>query len=281
MSARDFAHFTAVLKARAGIELTADKDYLIRSRLASVAEKAGFSDVDGMLESLRLKPNETLLEAAVDAMTTNETFFFRDQSPFDHLRRIMLEPARKQSRKLRIWSAACSTGQEPYSIAMLWEEVAHHLPGVSLDVLATDLSHACLTKAKSGLYSQFEVQRGLPVQKLIKHFDQIGPNWQVKPSLGGTVTWRRHNLLDRPDSLGAFDVVLCRNVLIYFDRETRSRVLAGIARQLTPGGYLILGASETVLGLSNAFQPAAAAAGLYVKNLVAGDSPRTLGVVGR
>jgi chemotaxis protein methyltransferase CheR len=273
MNPLDFAHFVALLKSRAGIELTMEKDYLVKSRLGAIAGTAGFETVEALLEAIRLRPTETLVEAAVDAMTTNETFFFRDQSPFDHLRRILLEPARKQARRIRVWSAACSTGQEPYSIAMLWDELAHHLPGVSLEILATDLSNGCLTKARSGLYTQFEVQRGLPVQKLMKHFEPVGPNWRAKPALGQSITWRRHNLLERPDGLGVFDVVLCRNVLIYFDRPTRSQVLAGIARQLAPGGYLILGASETVLGLSDAFQPAAGS-GLYVKGDPAGAVAR-------
>lgn len=267
MNPLDLKHFSDLLKARSGIELDAQKEYLVNSRLSDIAATAGHPSVDALLAAMRTAPVEAVLEAAVDAMTTNETFFFRDQTPFNHLRQILVEPARRRASRIRIWSAACSTGQEPYSIAMVWDELAHHLPGVRLEILATDLSPTCLQKARTGLYSQFEVQRGLPVQKLMKHFTQEGPNWQVKPDLRAAIDWRRFNLLDSPRAHGSFDVVFCRNVLIYFDRETRSRILSGIADQLAPDGYLMLGAAETVLGLSNAFRPAPGGEpGLYVKS---------------
>jgi chemotaxis protein methyltransferase CheR len=198
-------------------------------------------------------------------MTTNETFFFRDENPFEHIRRIMTEAARAGRPRLRIWSAACSTGQEPYSLLMLWDEVAHLAPNLRLEIVATDLSAACLTKARSGLYTGFEVQRGLSAQKLVTYFDKVDDNWRVKPHLRGAVAWSQHNLLESPHALGKFDIVLCRNVLIYFERETRSRVLELIARQLLPGGHLLLGASETILGLTTAVRNAPAGPGLYVK----------------
>jgi chemotaxis protein methyltransferase CheR len=151
-----------------------------------------------------------------------------------------------------------------YSIAMLWEEVAHLLPGVRLEILATDLSRECLSKAQAGIYSSFEVQRGLPVQKLMKHFERAGESWRIKPDLRSAVSWRQFNLLDNPGGLGRFDIVFCRNVLIYFDTRTRGQILERIAGQVVDNGYLILGGSETVLGVTNVFE-AGPGAGLYVK----------------
>ena len=276
MNQIDLIHFKDLLKRRAGIDLALDKDYLVQSRLAAIAGTAGFESVDAMLQGIRLRPSEAVIAAAVDAMTTNETFFFRDGSPFEHLRKIILAKASRKKGPIRIWSAACSTGQEPYSIAMLWEELSSHLPGVSLDLLATDLSATCVAKAQAGLYSAYEAQRGLPVQKLMKHFDPEGPNWKVKPYLRQSITWKRHNLLDSPHALGVFDVVFCRNVLIYFERETRRRILDSIAAQLVPGGHLLLGVSESVLGVSNAFKANTAAPGLYEKVEAQPDSTRSV-----
>lgn len=277
MNPMDLTHFATLLKARTGIEVDAQKDYLIQSRLTAIAGTAGHETVDDLLRAIRLTPDERVLEAAIDAMTTNETLFFRDQTPFDHLRKIVLEPARRKGGTVRIWSAACSTGQEPYSIAMLWDEMAHHLPGVRLEIMATDYSNACLAKARAGIYSAFEVQRGLPVQKLMKHFEPDGPNWRVKDSLRQSITWRRHNLLDNPAAMGRFDVIFCRNVLIYFDRSTRGKVFENLNGQLKDDGYLILGASENVMGVTERFKGDAGAPGLFVKAGLPAPLPRAVG----
>lgn len=264
MSTPDLKHFRDLLQSRTGIVLDASKAYLINTRLASVAGTSGYETVDALLAAIRKAPVERIVEAAIDAMTTNETLFFRDQKPFDLLRRTFVDLGRNRRGPIRLWSAACSTGQEPYSIAMLWQEVAHLLPGVSLEIMATDLSRECLAKAQAGIYSGFEVQRGLPVQKLMKHFERVGESWRIKGDLRSAVTWRRFNLLDDPGHLGRFDIVFCRNVLIYFDTGTRTAILERIAGQVVDDGYLVLGGSETVMGVTNAFQ-AGPDPGLYVK----------------
>lgn len=265
MKSENFSYFSDLLKARAGIVVDDGKQYLVQTRLAPIAGTSGFPDVDALIEALKRTAEPRLIEAAIDAMTTNETFFFRDQTPFDHLRRILADPARGKDRPIRVWSAAASTGQEAYSIAMLWIEMADLLPGRKIEIIASDLSEHCLAKARSGLYSSFEVQRGLPIQKLMRHFTQDGETWRANADLREMVAWRRHNLLESPWALGKFDIVFCRNVLIYFDVATRRRILDLIAGQLHPNGALFLGASETTLGVSSAFS-AAPDGGFWVKS---------------
>jgi chemotaxis protein methyltransferase CheR len=212
---------------------------------------------------------ETLTSEVVEAMTTNETFFFRDKIPFDHLRETILPTllkARANRRSLRIWSAACSTGQEPYSIAMCLKERAQELAGWRIEIIATDLSQEVLEKAKSGIYSQFEVQRGLPVQLLVKYFTQIGEHWQISPEIRGMVQHRQLNLLQDFSHLGKFDVIFCRNVLIYFDQDTKTGIFGRLAKALEPDGMLLLGAAETVVGISAAFRPHPDRRGLYLLN---------------
>jgi chemotaxis protein methyltransferase CheR len=208
-------------------------------------------------------------------MTTNETFFFRDKVPFDHLRETIM-PALLRSRasrkSLRIWCAAGSTGQEPYSIAMCLKEMGPTLAGWRLEILATDLSQEVLEKSKSGIYSQFEVQRGLPIQLLVKYFKQIGEIWQINPDIRGMVQHRQLNLLHDVSHLGSFDVIFCRNVLIYFDQETKTRTFARLATMMEPDGFLVLGAAETVVGLTETFKPISDRRGLYRPNA----APNTL-----
>jgi chemotaxis protein methyltransferase CheR len=215
----------------------------------------------------RLKHHPGLLSnEVVDAMTTNETFFFRDKIPFDHFRDTIMPgllAARARERRLRIWCSAASTGQEPYSLAMCLKEMKDKLAGWRVEILGTDLSADVLEKAKAGVYSQFEVQRGLPIQMLVKHFSQVGDTWQISPEIRAMVQYRQLNLLSDFLHLGSFDVVFCRNVLIYFDQETKISVLNRIARLLDPEGFLVLGAAETVVGLTEAFKPLADKRGLY------------------
>src|SRR6202000_2248576 len=194
----------------------------------------------------------------VEAMTTNETFFFRDKIPFDHLRDTILPhllQARASRRWLRIWSAACSTGQEPYSIAMCLKEKAAQLAGWRIEIVGTDLSQEVLEKSRAGIYSQFEVQRGLPIQLLVKYFAQIGELWQLNSELRGMVQYRQLNLLQDFSSLGKFDVIFCRNVLIYFDQQTKTQIFDRIARVMEPDGMLMLGAAEAVGRSTNACRP--------------------------
>lgn len=264
MKVENFNFFADLLRSRIGIVIDQQKEYLVNTRLLPIAGTSGYADVDALLEALRRTPDPRVMDAALDAMTTNETFFFRDQTPFDQLRQILANPSLGKDRPIRIWSAAASTGQEAYSIAMLWSEMAHLLPGKRVEIVGTDISVQCLTKAQSGIYSTFEVQRGLPIQKLMQHFTQAGESWQAKPELRNMVSWRRHNLMDSAWSLGKFDIVFCRNVLIYFDVPTRRKILDHIAAQLQLEGSLILGASETTLGVSDAYV-AAKGGGVWVK----------------
>jgi chemotaxis protein methyltransferase CheR len=202
-------------------------------------------------------------------MTTNETFFFRDKIPFDHLREAVLPAlvqARAARRSLRIWCAASSTGQEPYSIAMCLKEASHLFAGWRTEIVATDLSQEVLEKARAGIYSQFEVQRGLPIQMLVKHFTQNGELWQLDSEIRGMVQHRQLNLLQDFSHLGTFDIVFCRNVLIYFDQPTKTNIFERIARMLEPDGVLALGAAESVVGITNAFKPYPDRRGLYRTN---------------
>jgi chemotaxis protein methyltransferase CheR len=258
-----------LLKERSGLVLIGDKSYLIESRLMPVARKHNMPSLSALMHNLRTG-NPTLESEVVEAMTTNETFFFRDKLPFDLFSEIMLphmQKARATQRRLRIWCAACSTGQEPYSLAMLLEEAAEKFPGWNFEILATDLSGEVLAKAKSGRFSQFEVQRGLPIQMLVKNFEQVGDMWEVSPKIKSKVQFRPVNLLRDFSPFGSFDIVFCRNVLIYFDEPTKMDVLNRLAGALASDGFLVLGAAETVVGLCDRFKSVPDKRGLYVRNM--------------
>src|SRR6185312_2441677 len=257
------------LKERSGLDLSADKQYLVESRLIPLALKAGLSGIAELVQKMR-SGNDALTGEVVEAMTTNETFFFRDKIPFDHLRATILPEllqARASRRSLRIWCAASSTGQEPYSIAMCLKEMGAALAGWRVEILATDLSAAVLEKSKAGIFSQFEVQRGLPIQMLVRHFAQVGELWQLNADIRAMVQHRQLNLLHDFSHLGSFDVIFCRNVLIYFDQETKGGTFGRLARQLETDGFLVLGAAETVVGLTDAFRPFPERRGLYRPNI--------------
>src|SRR5262245_59746464 len=213
--------------------------------------------------------SSSIIAQVVEAMTTNETFFFRDKVPFDHFRDAIMPEvlkARAARKSLRIWCAAGSTGQEPYSLAMCLKEMSASLAGWRVDILATDLSQEVLEKSKAGIYSQFEVQRGLAIQMLVKYFKQIGERWQINPDIRAMVAHRQLNLLHDFDQLGSFDVIFCRNVLIYFDQETKANIFGRLARSMEADGFMVLGAAETVVGLTEAFKPIADRRGLYRPN---------------
>ena len=268
MTPLDYDYLRKLLKERSGLVLSADKQYLVESRLTPLVRKAGLQSLGELVQKLK-GSNERQVVDVVEAMTTNESFFFRDKIPFDHFRDAIipgLKAARARERRLRIWCAAASTGQEPYSLAMILKEMREKIAGWRIDMLGTDLSVEVLEKAKAGIYSQFEVQRGLPIQMLVKYFTQTGDTWQIAPEIRAMVQYRMFNLLGDFASLGSFDVVFCRNVLIYFDQETKIGVLNRIAKLLTPDGYLVLGAAETVVGLTDAFKPVADKRGLYAPN---------------
>jgi chemotaxis protein methyltransferase CheR len=266
MTGDEFDFLCKMLKDRSGLVLTRDKAYLLESRLLPLARKCNLKSVDELVAAVRSRPNGDLARDIVEAMTTNESFFFRDIKPFDQFKNFVLPAlmkSRAARRQIRIWSAACSSGQEPYTLAMLLAEEQARLAGWSIDILATDLSTEILDKAQAGLYSQFEVQRGLPIQYLVKYFKQQGERWQIDAAIRNRVRFRVFNLLDEPANLGGFDVIFCRNVLIYFDQLTKTTVLDRLNRVLAPDGFLYLGGAETVLGISDKFHAAADNRGIY------------------
>ena len=266
MTPHDYDYLRRLLKTRSGLVLSAEKHYLVESRLLPVARKAGLFNLTGLVAKLRGPDAEALIVEVVEAMTTNESFFFRDKVPFEHFRDTIMPAllsARAASRRIRIWCAAAATGQEPYSLAIALKEMGKDLRGWRVEIVATDLSTEVLEKARAGIYSQFEVQRGLPALMLIKYFTQVGEHWQIAPEIRAMVKFMPLNLLDDFAPLGRFDVVLCRNVLIYFDQATKIGVLERIADVTERDGFLMLGGAETVVGLTDRFKPVADKRGLY------------------
>ena len=268
MTPLDYDYLRKLLKERSGLVLSADKQYLVESRLLPLARKASLPGIPDLVLKIR-NGDGRLATDVVEAMTTNETFFFRDKIPFDHLRDTIMPgliQARAARKSLRIWSAASSTGQEPYSIAMCLKEMGAALAGWRIEIVATDLSQEVLEKCKAGVYSQFEVQRGLPIQLLMKYFTQVGDVWQLNADVRAMVQFRQLNLLQDFAHLGTFDVIFCRNVLIYFDQGTKAVIFERMAKGLEADGTLLLGAAESVVGLTDAFRPIAERRGLYQLN---------------
>ena len=241
MKPEDFEFLSELVKEKTGLVLTQEKSYLLESRLMPLARKRGMKDLDGLVQVARLGKDLELNHDIAEAMTTNESFFFRDIKPFDIFRDVLLPyllDARKTQKSIRVWCAACSSGQEPYSLAMILKEAAAKLGGWKVDILGTDVSREILEKAQEGNYSQFEVQRGLPVQMLVKYFKKSGESWQIDQSIRDMVVYKEFNLLSDLKSLGKFDIVFCRNVLIYFDRQTKGAVLEQISNLLPNDGSL-------------------------------------------
>ncbi len=268
MEQGDFEFLRAFLKGQSGLILSADKGYLVESRLMPVARKRGLNGLDELIATVRGGKDEGLRVDVVEAMTTNESFFFRDTKPFDSLRDVVLPrvvEARKAAgaKTIRIWSAACSSGQEPYTIGMILKENPDLLQGLGVDIVGTDLSGEIIAKAKTGLYSQFEAQRGLPVQLLVKYFEQVDEHWQIVGSIREMVTYHQTNLLHDMAHLGRFDIVFCRNVLIYFDNEAKSQVLQRICSMMPEDGILYLGGAESVIGITQVFAPLDGVRGVY------------------
>jgi chemotaxis protein methyltransferase CheR len=273
----DYEYLRKYLKDHSGLDLSADKQYLIESRLLPLARRAGLSGISDLVQKMKggSAPFNTQV---VEAMTTNETFFFRDKVPFEHFRDLIMPQllsSRANRKMVRIWCAAGSTGQEPYSLAMSLKEMGAQLAGWRVEIIATDLSHEVLEKSRAGLYSQFEVQRGLPIQMLVKYFKQVGELWQINADIRAMVQHRQLNLLHDFSQLGVFDVIFCRNVLIYFDQETKAQVFSRLAKAMEPDGFLMLGAAETVVGLTTVFRPVAERRGVYQPNEVRAAPVRT------
>ncbi len=280
MQQGDFEYLRTFLKEQSGLMLSLDKGYLVESRLMPVARKRGLTGLDDLIGAMRAGSDEGLRVDVVEAMTTNESFCFRDIKPFESLREVVLPQiveARKSSNatSLRIWSAACSSGQEPYTIAMILKEDPALLRGLPVEIVATDISMEIIAKAKAGRYTQFEAQRGLPVQFLVKYFKQEGENWQIQDTIRQMITYRHINLLHDLSPLGHFDIVFCRNVLIYFDSETKSNILNRASAIMPEDGILYLGGAESVLGISEAFEPLSGARGVYTIN-VSGRAQQTM-----
>lgn len=267
MTPMDFEFIAKLLKERSGLDLNKDKTYLIESRLGPLARRHDLEDVSAMVLALRLRPTEELLSEVTDAMTTNESFFFRDKTPFELFKNIMMPSlmnGRSGAKHVRIWCAAASTGQEPYSLAILLKEMAAQLNGWSFEIIGTDITEDVLDKARKGIYSQFEVQRGLPIQMLVKYFSKVGESWEIKPEIRQMVKYKKFNLLDSFAVMGRFDIVFCRNVLIYFDRPTKTDVLNRLLNVVPEDGFLVLGAAETVFGLTASFRSSDGNRGLYL-----------------
>jgi chemotaxis protein methyltransferase CheR len=266
MSPQSFQVFAALLRAGSGLAISPDKVYLLETRLAPLVKRENLAGLDALAERLR-SPTQTLLaREVIEAMTTNESFFFRDDRPFTHMRTQTfprLHAARPAGARLRLWSAAASTGQEAYSLAMLVAENRAALGGREVEILGTDIAREPLARAREGVYTQFEIQRGLPMALLVKYFRKDGAQWRLADAIRAMASFREWNLLGDLRPLGQFDVVFCRNVLIYFDQPTKTRVLDAIARQLAPDGLLYLGGAETVLGITDRFVPAGTDHGVY------------------
>lgn len=246
MDARDFANLADLLRRRSGLLLTPEKIALVESRLAPVVRRFGFKTEAALLAELPY-PSEELAEAVTEAMTTNETSFFRDRAFFDSFAKSLLPAllaARAECRRIRIWCAAAATGQEAYSLAMILDEAEVLARGWKVDLIATDLSAAAIARAKAGLYSQFEVQRGLTPKSLQRHFARDGEQWRINDRLRRMIAFRTFNLLDHFGWLGQIDAILCRNVLIYIEPLAKASIFTKLAEILAPDGFLLLGNSE-------------------------------------
>jgi chemotaxis protein methyltransferase CheR len=245
------------VRDRSAIELDVSKAYLIEARLAPVARENGFASIADLIQGVRSKRRPELESRLVEAMTTNETSFFRDIHPFEALRTTLLPELRARNaarRTLNIWSAACSTGQELYSIAM---HVREHFPDLAawkVQLIGTDLSDDVLERARAASFSQVEVNRGLPAALLVKYFERNGMHWQIRPELRGMAAFTKLNLIERWPPLPSMDIVFLRNVLIYFSPETKRAILEKVRQVMAPQAVLFLGAAETTMGLDASFE---------------------------
>ena len=266
LAAGTFDTIANLLKLRSGLAIGPDKLYLLDTRLAPILKRNQLPNLNALAERLRGARAEALAQEVVEAMTTNESLFFRDDKPFQHFRTQALprlHAARPSGAPLRLWSAASSSGQEAYSLAMILTDMRASLGNRRVDIVGTDIAREQVARARDGLYSQFEVQRGLPMQMLVKHFRKEAAGWRVAEAIRRLVEFREWNLLADLRPLGRFDIVFCRNVLIYFDQPTKARVLEAIAALLPPDGLLYLGGAETVLGITSRLAPLAGVRGVY------------------
>jgi len=268
MKAEEIALVASLSRARAGLKVAPEKTYLMESRLSPVARREGFDSISALLAAVQERREEPLIWNVVEAMAGGETSFFRDRWPFKHFVDDML-PQLARTRggaPIRVWSAACATGQEVYSLAMAIEDLAADDPSLKVEFAASDLSRLALERAQSGAYNQFEVQRGLPIRLLAKHFEKEGDNWRLSSAVRQRVRWRRINLIAGIRQIGRFDVVFCRHVLTHMTEDAQKKVLEDLTFVVPEDGYLVLGFKEDIAGLAPAFEPIVGRPGLYRRN---------------
>ena len=256
----------SLLEARTGQQLTMSRRWRIETALSSLLRERGIASLDELITILVMGREPSLSNQVVEALLNNETYFFRDRTPFDLLAAHALPTLAKKrhsSRRISIWSAGCSTGQEAYSLAMLFAEEPAVWAGWTIDILATDVSSSAIDRARSGIYTQFEVQRGLGITQMIRWFEESEAGWRAVETLRKPVRFQVHNLLEQPPHPGAFDIVLCRNVLLYLSPEKRTLAFERLAAAMVPDGWLMLGAGETVIGQTRKLVSDSAARGLY------------------
>ncbi len=266
MKISDFELYRELLLRNSGLSLTAEKSYLLDSRLTPVARKWGYPTLDAMTLALRGIPDTNLLNDVIEAMSASDTAFFRDMPTFIALRDILvphLIKDRGRHKHLRIWSAGCATGQEAYSIAIMLKEIEAKLKGWKIEIIGTDISAQAIRKASTGDYTQFEVQRGLPVTYLIQHFQERDDVWHLNDNIRNLVSFEQFNLMEPYDELGLFDIIFCRNVLHNFENNTRTQMLERMGENLAENGFLVLGETENLNGLKTDFQPLEGCSALY------------------
>jgi chemotaxis protein methyltransferase CheR len=268
VTAEEIALLVSLCRARAGFRLAPEKTYLMENRLAPVARREGFNTISDLLAAVRARREEPLIWAVVEAMASGETSFFRDRAPFQLFQdELVPQLARaRQGQPIRVWSAACATGQEIYSLAMLVDDMAREDPAPRIELAASDLSSRALERAQSGLYNQFEIQRGLPIRLLARHFEKSDDQWRLSDGIRRRVRWRRINLVAGLAAIGRFDIIFCRNVLGGMTEDAQRKITGELHGALPEDGYLVVGLNETSAGLAEAFQPWAGRPGVYRRN---------------
>lgn len=282
LTAQEFAFISGLVRRDAAIVLEAGKEYLVEARLLPLARQSGLPSVSEFVARAQQRPEPEVHRKIVDALTTNETSFFRDGEPFKQLVDTVLPDLlvrRASTRSIKVWSAASSSGQEPYTISMVLQD--NLPPGWSFDIIGTDISTEMLTRAEAGQYTQLEVNRGLPAPLLVKHFERNGAHWQIAQALRKNVSFRRLNLAAPFPSMGPFDIVFIRNVLIYFDVQTKRTVLQRVAGTLRPDGWLFLGSAETTIGIDDRFERVVAGRTSAYKLRVAPKTAASVSAVGK
>lgn len=278
MNRAAFDYFSDLLRRESGLQMTPEKYYLLETRLHHIVQQQGLEGIEALASQMRRdENNRAVRQAVVEAMATHETSFFRDLTPFDRLRDTVLPQMIRQNgaaRQLRIWSAACASGQEAYSIAMMLREYGVPFDSWQIDIIATDMSHDVIERAQRGTYSQFEVQRGMPARLLVKYFTQNGHDWTLNDDIRHMVTFRQANLLQSPPMpAGSVDILFCRNVLMYLDASSRVKVLQGLYTAMHTGSVLFLGGAETACGLGEMFRAVQGMTGVYVRGDATTDLP--------